>query len=220
MEYVNAIDFERGFHVIRDPRDIVVSSYFSHLLSHPTEVWKELTAHREHLKKLSQEEGIRYEIEVCRKEQFIDLQTWDYNQDNVLELKFEDFIVDLEMNWSKILDFLGIEFSNGDSKIKSESIAVFNRLFGRLDHHMPNFSFDNFLIKQRLHPSTFKEILVERDFVSRAGRGQGTEDINHHYRKGVSGDWKNYFTEPLKDSFKKNWGDLLIQLNYEKDLNW
>jgi len=38
-----------GFHLIRDPRDLLVSSYFSHRNSHSTANWPELEGHRESL---------------------------------------------------------------------------------------------------------------------------------------------------------------------------
>ena len=37
IRYVDQLPAYRGFHVIRDPRDISVSAYFSHLLSHSAE---------------------------------------------------------------------------------------------------------------------------------------------------------------------------------------
>ena len=39
-------------------------------------------------------------------------------------------------------------------------------------------------------------------------------------RKGIIGDWKNYFTEEHKKKFKAIAGDLLIKLGYEKDDKW
>lgn len=40
------------------------------------------------------------------------------------------------------------------------------------------------------------------------------------YRKGIQGDWRNYFTDRQKEIFKKIAGETLIRLSYEKDLNW
>ena len=42
IKFVNRLENFTGFHVIRDPRDIIVSAYFSHLHSHPTDIWPEL----------------------------------------------------------------------------------------------------------------------------------------------------------------------------------
>lgn len=47
----------RGFHVIRDPRDVGVSGYFSHLHSHPIGDWYELAEHRRELQSLPRHEG-------------------------------------------------------------------------------------------------------------------------------------------------------------------
>ncbi len=52
------------------------------------------------------------------------------------------------------------------------------------------------------------------------GRTRGEEDTSAHYRKGIAGDWRNYFTEPIKDAFKERYGDLLIKAGYERDNDW
>lgn len=40
------------------------------------------------------------------------------------------------------------------------------------------------------------------------------------FREGKIGSWKTHFTQHQKDVFKKIAGKLLIELGYEKDLNW
>jgi hypothetical protein len=52
------------------------------------------------------------------------------------------------------------------------------------------------------------------------GRQRGQEDTSSFYRKGVAGDWRNYFTERDKEIYKEEAGELLIRLGYERDLNW
>jgi hypothetical protein len=42
----------------------------------------------------------------------------------------------------------------------------------------------------------------------------------HTFRKGIAGEWQEHFTERHKDQMKEVAGELLIQLGYEKDLNW
>jgi hypothetical protein len=67
----------------------------------------------------------------------------------------------------------------------------------------------------------FREIVISNRFENlTAGRQRGTEDINAHERKGISGDWENHFTGKVKDEFKKKYGQLLIDTGYEKDLLW
>jgi sulfotransferase family protein len=57
-------------------------------------------------------------------------------------------------------------------------------------------------------------------FESATGRKRGDEDVNAHLRKGIVGDWRNHFTERVKTEFKKQYGKVLIDTGYEKDLNW
>jgi hypothetical protein len=52
------------------------------------------------------------------------------------------------------------------------------------------------------------------------GRQRGEEDPTSLVRKGIAGDWKNVFSDTDKQIFKKEAGDLLIKLGYEKDNNW
>ncbi|MCF6136375.1 sulfotransferase domain-containing protein [Pseudalkalibacillus berkeleyi] len=53
-------------------------------------------------------------------------------------------------------------------------------------------------------------------------RMQSNVDPNQSptYRKGQSGNWKQEFDEEVKAQFKKVTGELLIDLGYEKDMNW
>jgi hypothetical protein len=46
------------------------------------------------------------------------------------------------------------------------------------------------------------------------GREAGVEDKHHHYRKGVAGDWQNYFDSSLRRHFREVTGDLLDVLGY------
>jgi hypothetical protein len=52
------------------------------------------------------------------------------------------------------------------------------------------------------------------------GRERGQEDTSSFYRKGVAGDWNNFFTERDKQIYKEEAGELLIRLGYERDLDW
>lgn len=66
-----------------------------------------------------------------------------------------------------------------------------------------------------------------RDFRSSASfekstksRQRGQEDSSSFFRKGIAGDWKNYFTERDKQIFKEEAGDLLVNLGYEEGYDW
>jgi hypothetical protein len=77
----------RGFHVVRDPRDMIVSGYFSHRYSHP-DVFPELPPHRAELAALDIDAGLSREIEFSG--QFIDaMSTWNYAQPHILEIRMD-----------------------------------------------------------------------------------------------------------------------------------
>jgi hypothetical protein len=52
------------------------------------------------------------------------------------------------------------------------------------------------------------------------GRKRGQEDATSFFRKGVAGDWREFFTKRDREIYKEIAGDLLIQLGYEKDYDW
>ena len=68
--------------------------------------------------------------------------------------------------------------------------------------------------------SRLEEVVAKNSFSKKAGRKRGEEDASSHYRKGISGDWRNHFSDPLKEKFKQAYGQLLIDTGYEKDLDW
>jgi Sulfotransferase domain len=52
------------------------------------------------------------------------------------------------------------------------------------------------------------------------GRARGTEDVSSHERKGIVGDWRNYFTDRVKALFKERFGALLLDTGYESTPDW
>jgi hypothetical protein len=52
------------------------------------------------------------------------------------------------------------------------------------------------------------------------GREQGELKANAHIRKGISGDWKNYFTAEDAKLFNDIAGDFLTKYKYVKNANW
>jgi hypothetical protein len=68
----------------------------------------------------------------------------------------------------------------------------------------------------------FVEMIVDRckfeNFSD--GRPRGLADPAAEWRKGVIGDWRNYFTEDDKAMFKRMAGGLLVELGYEHNMNW
>lgn len=53
--------------------------------------------------------------------------------------------------------------------------------------------------------------------MSGSDRKPGDVDEMNHYRKGVPGDWRNYFTDRHVKAFRQRYGDLVERLGYPPD---
>jgi hypothetical protein len=210
-----------GFHIIRDPRDIVVSAYFSHLHSHPTDTWPELIAHRAQLQKLSKDDGLFLEMEF-RSREFEQLCEWDYAQENVLELKMEDVIADPYEQMVRALLFIeaAAEYTPPKPKLLA---AIASRIReGKLGYlyRIPSLFMPNYVLPKIPLEFLLRYIYEHRFSEMTRGRMRGIEDASSHYRKGVAGDWANHFKPQHKEYFKKNYNDVLLKLGYESTLDW
>lgn len=73
----------------------------------------------------------------------------------------------------------------------------------------------------RVDDEILSKVVKNRSFMRMSqGRRQGDEDKSNHFRKGIVGDWKNYFSPMTKDLFKKMAGDFLVKTGYEPDDSW
>ena len=218
-QYIGQLDRFKGFHVIRDPRDVCVSAYYSHLYSHPTESWPGLNEHRRELQSLSKEEGLLLEMQQCRKTTLNRMYTWDYSLPNILEVKFEELVQNPYKHFIEISRCLGIldgerfSFTRRIGYMFYQGLrAIEGRSKGRLS--IP-------IAPHRLPVERLLSIVWNNDFEKQAGGRQlGQEDRKSHYRKGVAGDWRNHFNARHIDCFKELYNPVLIKLGYEQDLNW
>jgi Sulfotransferase domain len=74
--------------------------------------------------------------------------------------------------------------------------------------------------KVPIREDRFREIVSACRFESVAERSRGEEDRGSHYRKGIVGDWQNYFSKPVKTAFKQKYGRVLILTGYESGFDW
>ena len=210
----------RAFHYVRDPRDIVVSAYFSHRNSHTTQAWPELIQYREKLRSCSEEQGLFHELEF-RSQQFQEMRSWRDNCANgsIRLYKIEDVISNPYQAFLEILGFLGIldgEYYSALSRVRfllAKATGKLERLV-RSTVHLPRGL-------RAIPAERLLGIIYERDFSRLSGgRRKGETDPTSHYRRGVHGDWINHFSLEHLQFFKERYGDLVLQYEYESDPDW
>ena len=206
----------RSIHVVRDPRDMIVSGYYSHLNSHPTDRWPELDGYRQELQNLDLSDGLIREISFSS--QFIKpIQDWNYNQEGVLELKFESVTTQQFECWFQIFQHLGL-FEDERLVGSDEAIRNLKVVMNQCSRKVFNRSICS---ATKVDPLTLMNAVYINDFKFKSqGRGKGIVDNSSHYRKGTSGDWKSHFNRRHGELFLEQYGDLLIRLSYEENSDW
>ncbi|MBD3166679.1 hypothetical protein GF324_08775, partial [bacterium] len=105
---IEGLEGFRGFHVVRDPRDILVSAYFSHRYSHSLKTYAGLAEHREKLNRLTVEDGLLLEMDFSERH-FRLMEGWDYDREDILELKMEDLSKNPYRRFVEVFEFLGLD---------------------------------------------------------------------------------------------------------------
>ena len=167
----------KTFFVLRDPRDAVISWYFSAKYSHIlVSIIPEL---RRDLEQLNFSDGLKYMINRLEEFGYFEAQrSWinvDRDKQNIFIFRYEDLVGNNNSFLRKLFSYLNIEMP------EDEFTALWDR-------------------------NKFEQIT--------RGRAQGEENINSHYRKGISGDWKNYFDDSTLNYFKQVTRDLVEVLGY------
>ena len=170
----------KTFCIIRDPRDIVVSWFFSVKYSHPP--MGKILHHREILNQLSLSQGLVYCIEYLNDfGVFESLKSWINLPENDFYIKvfrFED-IVDVNRKYTEFAEL----FSHCNISVNT------NEIMWLLD----KYSFQRLQKKKKLKNTNVS-----------------------HYRKGIPGNWKEYFNENVSKIFDKLTGNLVNELGYKK----
>jgi len=191
----------RGSHMIRDPRDIVISGYYYHLWTKeawantriselgeyisdywpllPVDDIKNMT-YKEYLNSLDKEQGLIAEMQRSSSTDIKDMMSWDYNNQNILNFKYETIMQNEEGTLKEIFEFYG---------------------------------FNDKAVKKCI------EISEKFSFKKNAKNSSGGNERSH-LRSGKLQQWCDEFSNVHKEYFKKLHGDDLVIIGYEKDLSW
>jgi hypothetical protein len=190
----------RGSHFFRDPRDLIVSGYYYHLwtkekwCNKPDFDWSKITKHR-FFSTYIENRVSNYPVNISYKNY---LNKLDKEKGFILEIIFREDHISSMRTW----DFANpniIEFKF--EEIIGKEVECFRKIF-------KHYGFHSKLIKRGT------EIAEQYSLKNRNKSNTG------HVRKGTPKQWPNEFSPFLKDLFKEVTGDLLILLDYEKDMNW
>ncbi|MCI4627139.1 MAG: sulfotransferase domain-containing protein [Candidatus Magnetoovum sp. WYHC-5] len=170
----------RAFYVLRDPRDVLVSYFFSQKYSHPLN--PKVQSFRQQLKDVDVFDGLNISLK-----RLLDCGTYDAMKSWMVSAKDDNTVLLVRFE-----DLIG-----------ADKCLFFKKIF---DHC--GFTLSNDIVCALLAKYSFSNLTKERE--------QGIEDCHHHYRKGVAGDWKNYFNHEMASIFMEKTGALLSILGYEE----
>jgi len=205
-----------GVHVVRDPRDILVSSYYSHRFSHPTDYWTGLADHRKELEGLSREEGLLAEVQ-CRRMQFEQMNSWSYGAPGILELRFEDLVGDPAEQVTRLLDHLGLlteaAGASGPQRQEDSPRGRLRRLAVSAIEKVRGGELDS--RSGSIARSSLSAILERYSFEALSGgRSPGEEDLMHHYRRGTPGEWRELLGSEHLAALESHFPELVVRLGY------
>ena len=126
-----------GSHMIRDPRDCVVSGYFYHLWTE--EAWARQPqdrfdglSYQQRLKSLDQEDGLAEEIRTfAGYAKTYSLRDWNYDDDRILEIKYEDLLANEPDVFTKLFQHYGFTEQAVQQSVQLADQCSFEKVSGR-----------------------------------------------------------------------------------------
>lgn len=143
-----------ALHMIRNPLDLVVSAYYSHLNTHPSDKWPALAQQREILRKLDKVAGLLATWTFLERADFhhgavgplFALRRWNYADQRIKTLRMEDLVNDPELTRSELQNRLGRDPTDVIAEFTFEKITG-GRSRGVVDdqHHYRSGNTDQWL---------------------------------------------------------------------------
>ena len=126
-----------GSHMIRDPRDCIVSGYFYHLWTdeswvHTPQDRFDGLSYQQHLKQLNQHDGLVEEIKLFT--QYVTtygLRDWSYTDERIFEFKYEDLLANEQKVFTKLFRHYGFSEQAIRKSVKLAEQCSFKKVSGR-----------------------------------------------------------------------------------------
>ena len=194
---------KRIFLVVRDGRDVIVSMYFHMLLWNDRNKKnpKDINYFRSKLRFSD------YDNVIDNMPMFIEF-VFTHNPSKLIYYNFPGSWSLFNHEWIQYSkDYKNIRIISYESLLRNTNSVLKKALTGLTN--------EKFLKMNRID-----EIVEKYSFKNQTGRNPGDLNKNSFLRKGISGDWVNYFNNQSCKKFKDYSGDMLITLGYEKNNNW
>jgi hypothetical protein len=127
----------RVTHIVRDPRDMVVSGYYYHQWCEEkwaTDPWDDRyngRSYRDVLRGLSQDEGLAEEIRICSELTFPGMSSEKWARPNVLEIRYEDLVANEDALFAQVFRHYGFGDAATALALTRARAFTFTRVTGR-----------------------------------------------------------------------------------------
>jgi hypothetical protein len=123
--------FLPALHIIRNPLDIVVSAYYSHLYSHSLDRWPKLADQRGVLRNLDKKAGMVATYNFLERIDFDDgavgplfaLQHWNFKDTRIKTLRMEDIVSDHKSFQSELQSLLAVDSTDIIQQFAFENLS-------------------------------------------------------------------------------------------------
>ena len=184
-EVTNRAD-ARILHMIRDPRDVLLSGARYHLvgpkegetfLHTPREDLAGLS-YQEHMKSLSSDEQLVFEMDNKHAETLSEMMDWDYDRINSIELRYEEMMLDTDCDaFDQVLRLMGF---------KGKEVRVGKRVFWN------------------------------RSLFGGMAKSDNRNDrMNLHVASGKIAQWRTKMPKSIAVLYAEKFGEDLVTLGYE-----
>lgn len=176
--------------VWRDGRDVLISQYYHSLFENDK-------GNARLVAKCRQDLGLKNYDDISGN--LISFMEYVYEQKRNPRMSWADFV----NKWANCERCIHVRYE--DLRVKPVDELV------RIVHQLAGIGLDNKIAEEIVDMHSFERL---------SNRQAGDANIHSFLRKGIVGDWRNYFSIEARERFHAYAGNELIKLGYEKSEAW